>query len=79
MDLYPHQLAAPASVPARLGRQAAGHGLVVVGVRTPEFGFQHDPDNVRRAMQDRRIAYPVAAHNDYAVWRAFGAYYWLAL
>src|ERR1700749_2807153 len=38
----------------------AGHGLVVIGVHTPEFGFEHNQDNVRRAVKDMRIDYPVA-------------------
>jgi len=57
----------------------SGHGLVVIGVHTPEFGFEHDIDNVRRAVQDMRITYPVATDNNYAVWRAFDNYYWPAL
>jgi thiol-disulfide isomerase/thioredoxin len=55
------------------------HGLVVIGVHTPEFSFEHNIDNVRRAVQDMRIAYPVATDNNYAVWRAFDNYYWPAL
>jgi thiol-disulfide isomerase/thioredoxin len=57
----------------------ADHGLVMIGVHTPEFGFEHDPDNVRRAMHDMRIDYPVMTDNDYAVWSAFGNHYWPAL
>jgi thiol-disulfide isomerase/thioredoxin len=57
----------------------AGHGLVVIGVHTPEFGFEHNPDNVRRAVQEMRIDYPVATDNDYAVWEAFANHYWPAL
>ena len=57
----------------------SGHGLVVIGVHTPEFGFEHDPDNVRRAAADRQIEYPVATDNDYAVWTAFDNHYWPAL
>ena len=57
----------------------SGPGLVVVGVHTPEFGVEHDIDNVRRAMREMGIDYPVAADNDYAVWRAFGNHYWPAL
>ena len=57
----------------------AGHGLVVIGVHTPEFSFEHNPDNVRRATADMRIDYPVAADNNYAVWSAFGNHYWPAL
>jgi thiol-disulfide isomerase/thioredoxin len=54
-------------------------GLVVVGVHTPEFGFEHDADNVRRAVKDRRIEYPVATDDDYAVWGAFANHFWPAL
>jgi thiol-disulfide isomerase/thioredoxin len=54
-------------------------GLVVIGVHTPEFGFEHDPDNVRRAVQDMQVGYPVAIDNDYAVWSAFDNNYWPAL
>src|SRR6185437_4633882 len=57
----------------------ADHGLVVIGVHTPEFGFEHDVDNVRHAVKDRTVGYPVALDNDYAVWRAFDNYYWPAL
>jgi len=57
----------------------SGHGLVVIGVHTPEFGFEHDLGNVRRAVRDRRLDYPVAVDNDYAVWEAFANHYWPAL
>ena len=57
----------------------SGHGLVVIGVHTPEFSFERNVDNVRRAVQDMRIDYPVATDNDYAVWGAFGNHYWPAL
>jgi thiol-disulfide isomerase/thioredoxin len=57
----------------------SGQGLVVIGVHTPEFAFERDADNVRRAVQDMQIDYPVATDNDYAVWRAFGNHYWPAL
>jgi thiol-disulfide isomerase/thioredoxin len=57
----------------------AGAGLVVVGVHTPEFGVEHDLDNVTRAVAEMGIDYPVATDNDYAVWRAFGNHYWPAL
>jgi thiol-disulfide isomerase/thioredoxin len=56
-----------------------GQELVVVGVHTPEFGFEHRLDNVRRAVQDMRVGYPVAIDNDYAVWSAFDNHYWPAL
>ena len=54
-------------------------GLVVLGVHTPEFSFERDDGNVRRAIADRRITYPVAVDNDYAVWTAFANMYWPAL
>jgi len=54
-------------------------GLVVIGVHTPEFAFEHDIDNVRRAVKDMKIEYPVAIDSDYAIWRAFDNEYWPAL
>jgi thiol-disulfide isomerase/thioredoxin len=54
-------------------------GLTVVGVHTPEFEFEKDVDNVRRALKDMGVVYPVALDNDYAVWRAFQNQYWPAL
>ncbi|MGY1739470.1 MULTISPECIES: redoxin family protein [unclassified Blastococcus] len=54
-------------------------GLVVLGVHTPEFPFEHDPANVRRAVADRRITHPVALDGGYAVWSAFANMYWPAL
>jgi thiol-disulfide isomerase/thioredoxin len=55
------------------------HGLVVIGVHSPEFEFEHDADNVLNAMQEMGIDYPVATDNDFAIWRAFGNRYWPAL
>jgi thiol-disulfide isomerase/thioredoxin len=57
----------------------SGKELVVIGVHTPEFSFEHDPDNVRRAVQEMQITYPVATDSNYAVWQAFGNHYWPAL
>jgi thiol-disulfide isomerase/thioredoxin len=54
-------------------------GLVVIGVHTPEFSFEHDIDGVRRATTERAIDYPVAVDNDYRVWSAFDNHYWPAL
>jgi cytochrome c biogenesis protein CcdA/thiol-disulfide isomerase/thioredoxin len=53
-------------------------GLVVIGVHAPEFAFEKNIDNVRRAVQDLKIGYPVAIDNNYAIWRAFGNQYWPA-
>jgi len=57
----------------------SAQGLVVIGVHTPEFGFEHDVDNVRRAVKDMAVTWPVALDSDYAVWQAFGNNYWPAL
>jgi thiol-disulfide isomerase/thioredoxin len=54
-------------------------GLVVLGVHTPEFSFEHDVDGVRQAITERAIDYPVALDNDYAIWDAFANRYWPAL
>jgi hypothetical protein len=54
-------------------------GLIVVGVHTPEFSFEHDVDGVRRAVKERDIDYPVVVDNEYAVWTAFANHYWPAL
>jgi thiol-disulfide isomerase/thioredoxin len=54
-------------------------GLVVIGVHTPEFSFEHDLELVRQATEEMEIDYPVAADNDYAVWSAFDNNYWPAL
>lgn len=55
------------------------HGLVVVGVHTPEFPFEQDIENVRRALNQMNVRYPMAIDNDYAIWRAFRNQYWPAL
>jgi len=53
-------------------------GLVILGVHTPEFPFEKDESNVRKAVHDLGIAYPVAMDNDYAIWRNFHNEYWPA-
>jgi len=55
------------------------HGLVVIGVHTPEFGFERNVDNVRRAVQAMRVHYPIAIDNNSAVWDAFANQFWPAL
>ena len=54
-------------------------GLVVLGIHTPEFSFEHDIDGVRHATKERAIDYPVALDNDYGIWSAFDNNYWPAL
>jgi thiol-disulfide isomerase/thioredoxin len=56
-----------------------GDGLVVLGVHTPEFSFEHDVRRVGQAIAERGIDYPVAVDNDYAIWSAFDNHYWPAL
>ena len=53
-------------------------GLVVIGVHAPEFAFERDPGNVRKAVADFGIRYPVALDNNLAIWRAFDNRYWPA-
>ena len=53
--------------------------LVVIGVHTPEFAFERNVENVRRAVQQIRIEYPIVIDNDYSTWRAFDNNYWPAL
>jgi thiol-disulfide isomerase/thioredoxin len=54
-------------------------GLVVIGVHTPEFSFEHQIDRVRDATTERAIDYPVAIDSEYAIWTAFDNHYWPAL
>jgi thiol-disulfide isomerase/thioredoxin len=54
-------------------------GLVVVGVHAPEFSFEKNIENVRRAAKEMRIDYPIALDNDHAIWRDFNNEYWPAL
>jgi thiol-disulfide isomerase/thioredoxin len=54
-------------------------GLVLVGAHAPEFGFEHDLDNVRRAIADLDVGYPVVIDNDFSIWRAFDNHYWPAV
>jgi thiol-disulfide isomerase/thioredoxin len=56
-----------------------GDGLIVIGIHTPEFSFEHDVFRVRQATKERGIDYPVAIDNNYAIWTAFDNQYWPAL
>jgi thiol-disulfide isomerase/thioredoxin len=63
----------------RAWAQKYRQGLVVIGVHTPEFPFEHNVDNVRRAAQQMRIEFPIVIDNDYSIWTAFENHYWPAL
>ncbi len=63
----------------RAWSQKYRQGLVVIGVHTPEFAFEQNLDNVRRAVQQLKIEHPIVIDNDYAIWRAFKNNYWPAL
>ena len=52
---------------------------VTIGIHTPEFSFERNSDNVRRALEQMRVTYPVVVDNDYEVWNAFANHYWPAL
>src|SRR5205085_9501322 len=57
----------------------ASSGLVVIGVHTPEFAFEHDLTNVRRSVAELNVKHAVAVDNEYAIWRGFNNQYWQAL
>ena len=54
-------------------------GLTVIGVHTPEFGFERDVDNVTARSRDFGVEYPIAIDSDYVVWEAFANHFWPAL
>jgi len=54
-------------------------GLVVIGVHTPEFSFEHNVDNVQQAARTMQVDYPIAIDNDHTIWDAFSNQYWPAL
>jgi thiol-disulfide isomerase/thioredoxin len=60
-------------------RKYVDHGLTVIGVHTPEFGFERNVDNVIAAARDMRVDYPIALDSNFAVWRAFANHFWPAL
>jgi thiol-disulfide isomerase/thioredoxin len=60
-------------------KKYAGAGLTVVGVHTPEFGFERDLDNVIAQSGKLGVGFPVAVDSDYAVWRAFSNHFWPAV
>jgi cytochrome c biogenesis protein CcdA/thiol-disulfide isomerase/thioredoxin len=52
------------------------NGLIVIGVHSPEFAFEKDPDNVRQALRELNITYPVPLDNDFKIWKTFHNAYW---
>ena len=54
-------------------------GLTIIGVHTPEFGFERDLDNVVPQSKSLGVEYPIAVDSDYGVWRAFANHYWPAV
>ena len=60
-------------------RKYVDHGLTVIGVHTPEFGFERSVDNVIAAARDMSVDYPIAIDSDHAVWRAFDNHVWPAI
>lgn len=56
----------------------ASQGLVIIGVHTPEFEFEKNPENVKKAITDFKLEYPIMQDNDYATWRAYNNRYWPA-
>ena len=63
----------------RAWEQTFRPALAVIGVHTPEFAFEKNLENVRRAVQQLKLGFPVAVDNDYAIWRAFDNQYWPAI
>src|SRR5438105_2429319 len=59
-------------------RRYAQHGLVIVGVHAPEFSFAREGDNVRKAIEQFQLEYPIVLDNEYKIWRAFSNRYWPA-
>jgi len=57
----------------------ADDGLLIIGVHTPEFGFEREPANVEQAVREAGIEYPVVLDNNYATWSAYDQRYWPAM
>jgi thiol-disulfide isomerase/thioredoxin len=57
-------------------KKYAAKGLQTIGIHTPEFAFERDSRNIRRAMAKHGITYPVAVDNEFKTWKAFGNQYW---
>ncbi len=59
-------------------RRYADLGLTIIGVHAPEFSFAHHIDNVRRAVAEQGLMYPIVLDNDHAIWQAYANRYWPA-
>ncbi len=57
-------------------RQYAAQGLKVIGIHTPEFAFEREPNNVKQALEQHQITYPVPIDNDFKTWNAYSNEYW---
>ncbi len=66
------------TLPAMQGwwKEFSSQGLVIIGVHTPEFAAEHEIANVRNAVIQHEIAWPVVQDNDYAIWNAYRNHYW---
>ena len=64
--------------PTFWARKYKDHGLVVIGVHSPEFAFEKDLGNVREATRKLGVTYPVVIDNDFVIWKAFKNHYWPA-
>lgn len=60
----------------RWHQQYANQGLKVIGVHTPEFAFEREENNVKKALQQNKITYPVPIDNEYKTWTAYDNHYW---
>jgi hypothetical protein len=79
LHIHLYQLDPDTPVCSCLGNKYADQGLVVLRVHTPEFSVERDVENVRRALRQMKVEYPIALDNDYAIWDAFANRYWPAL
>lgn len=60
-------------------KRYADQGLIIIGVHSPEFSFEHDIENVKRHIRENNIEYAVAIDNDFSTWKRYGNHYWPAI
>ncbi len=63
----------------RWHQKYASQGLVIIGVHSPEFSWEHDVEKVKRYLEDHSIRYPVPIDNDFSTWNRYGNRYWPAM